>query len=177
MPAGEADTRIQTGRIKDARGRLVSQLDPVTMHVLRQHDVIEADELRAIAGEPGVRISGMERAWLVVGLIGALCVISLFTIGVVTGNFRQAFYAKSSGLLFLGSMPLIAWYSIKKARFGKVAATMLKYMRCPHCGYSLRMLPVDADDGCTVCPECGCAWNLGTVRPDPAQDRNVQARS
>jgi transcription initiation factor TFIIIB Brf1 subunit/transcription initiation factor TFIIB len=37
---------------------------------------------------------------------------------------------------------------------------MLKHRRCPHCGYDIRGLPVDPQDGATVCPECGCAWEL-----------------
>ena len=31
--------------------------------------------------------------------------------------------------------------------------------RCPSCGYDLLNLPV-ADDGCSVCPECGAAWRV-----------------
>ena len=44
--------------------------------------------------------------------------------------------------------------------FGNVMAAMLKHLRCPHCGYDIRELPVDPKDGATVCPECGCAWKL-----------------
>ena len=49
---------------------------------------------------------------------------------------------------------------IKRSRFGKVAVAMLMRLRCPHCGYDLRLLPTDPADGATVCPECGCAWQL-----------------
>ncbi|MBU0616260.1 MAG: hypothetical protein KKI02_00940 [Planctomycetes bacterium] len=43
------------GRIRDARGRLVTQLDPVMLHVLHRHNVIEADALDEIVEdlEPG----------------------------------------------------------------------------------------------------------------------------
>jgi transcription initiation factor TFIIIB Brf1 subunit/transcription initiation factor TFIIB len=49
---------------------------------------------------------------------------------------------------------------------------MLEHRRCPHCGYDLRMLPTDPDDGSTVCPECGCAWGLDepTAGGDCASD-------
>ncbi len=147
-------------RIKDARGRKVTQLDPVALHLLRRHDVIEADALRAIANEKGVRITGAERASLFGGVLGALLVISLFTIALITGGIRNAPLAKSAGLIHLCSIPWIVWYAIKRRRFGKVAAAMLKYSRCPHCGYDLRLLPTDPGDGATVCPECGCAWQL-----------------
>jgi len=148
------------GRVKDARGRKVTQLDPVALHLLRRHDVIEADVLRAIAHEKGVRIAGKERIPLVAGVVGALLVISLFTIALITGGIRNAPLAKSAGLVYLCSIPWIVWYAIKRRRFGKVAAAMLKYSRCPHCGYDLRLLPTDSGDGATVCPECGCAWQL-----------------
>lgn len=32
---------------------------------------------------------------------------------------------------------------------------------CTSCGYDLRLLPTQPEDGTTVCPECGCAWELG----------------
>lgn len=151
----------QAGRIKDARGRKVTQLDPVVMYLLRRHHWIEADAPRAIANEKGVRITGVERASLFVGVVGALLVISLFTIALITGDIRNAPYANSAGLIYLCSSPWIVWYASKRRRFGHVAAAMLKCSRCPHCGYDLRRLPTDPADGATVCPECGCAWQLG----------------
>ncbi len=152
--------RFRPLRIKDARGRKVTQLDPVAMHLLRRHDWIEAGVLRAIAHEGGVRITRTERASLIVGVLGALLVISLFAHAALTGDIRGAPFAKSSSLIFLCAIPLSAWYRIKRSRFGKVAAAMLKYLRCPHCGYDMRLLPTDPADGATVCPECGCAWRL-----------------
>lgn len=152
--------RFRPRRIKDARGRKVKQLDPVAMHLLRRHDWIEADVLRAIAHEEGVGITRMERTSLIVGVLGALLVISLFAHAVLTGDIRDAPLAKSSSLIFLCAIPLTAWHRIKRSRFGKVAAAMLKYLRCPHCGYDLRLLPADPADEATVCPECGCAWRL-----------------
>lgn len=166
MDQGERRLARSAGRIRDARGRLVTQLDPVALYLLRQHSVINADALRAIAHEQGVRITGRERAALIVGIVGALLVISLFTYAVLTGDIRSAPIAKSSGLLLLCSIPLYAWHSTKRSRFGKVGAAMLRHLRCPHCGYDLRGLRADAGDGATVCPECGCAWRLGQARAD-----------
>ena len=148
------------GRITDTRGRRVTQLDPVALHLLRRHSVIEADVLRAIANEKGVKITRAERIPLIVGICGALLVITLFAHALITGDIRDAPYAKSAGLLYLCALPWIMWYALKKKRFREVAAAMLKYSRCPHCGYDLRMLPTDPRDGATVCPECGCAWKL-----------------
>ncbi len=150
----------KAGRIKDARGRKVTQLDPVALRLLRQHDVIDADQLQAIANEDGVRITGGGRAALIVGICSALLVTGLFTYALITGDIRNAPIAKSSGLLYLCSLPWIIWFAIKLKRSGYIEAAMLRHRRCPHCGYDLRMLPVDPEDHATVCPECGCAWAL-----------------
>jgi hypothetical protein len=151
----------KAGRIKDARGRKVTQLDPVALRLLRQHDVIDADALQAITNEDGVRITRGERAALITGICCALLVIGLFTHALITGDISNARTAKTVGMLYLCSIPWIIWFGIKRKRFGHVAAAMLRYRRCPHCGYDLRMLPVDSEDNATVCPECGCAWILG----------------
>jgi hypothetical protein len=151
-------------RIKDARGRSVTQLDPIGMYLLRQHEVIDADVLRDIAHERGVRITAKERAGLIVGVVSALLVIGLFTHGFFTGDLYGATYAKSASLIFMCTIPWIIWRSIRHARFSQVTTVMLKYSRCPHCGYDLRLLPPDSTDGTTVCPECGCAWRLEDSR-------------
>lgn len=152
--------RQKAGRITDARERKVTQLDPIALYLLRQHDVIDADALRAIANEEGVRIKGGERAALIGGICGALLVIFLFAHALISGDIRDATSAKSVGLLYLCSIPWIIWFGVKRKRFGNVAAAMLKHLRCPHCGYDIRGLPTDSEDGATVCPECGCAWKL-----------------
>ena len=150
----------RAGRIKDARGRAVTQLDPVALFIFRQHHVIDAETLQVIAHEKGVRISVWERSALIGGVCGALLVICLFTFALISGDIRNAPYAKSAGLLYLCSFPWIIWFGTKFRRFGNIAAAMLKWRRCPHCGYDLRSLPTDPADGATVCPECGCAWKL-----------------
>ena len=151
------------GRVKDVRGRRVTQLDPVAMRLFHQHDGIDADALRAIANEEGVRIKGGERVALIGGICGALLVIFLFSYEVITGGILDALSAKTGGFFYLCSMPWIIWFGIKRKRFGNVAASMLKYLRCPHCGYYLRGLPIDPADGATICPECGCAWRLEDI--------------
>ncbi len=39
---------------------------------------------------------------------------------------------------------------------------MLRAARCPACAYSLQEIVADPADGCTVCPECGSVWRIGT---------------
>lgn len=158
-----APKRQHVGRIKDARGRTITQLDPVAIYLLRKHDWLEAGVLQAIVREKGVAVTGVERVLLGVTVIGALLVIGFFSYEGLTGGIRDAPVAKFSSLIFLCSIPFVAWYRLKLLRFGKVAAAMLKYTRCPHCGYDIHGLPVDAHDGATICPECGCAWLLPGV--------------
>lgn len=43
--------------IKEAHGRRVTQLDPVAMHLMRKHDVIDATNLKIIAREIGSGLS------------------------------------------------------------------------------------------------------------------------
>lgn len=147
-------------RIRDARGRKVTQLDPVTMHLLRRHDVIEAGVLRAIVGEKGVRITARERASLIVGIVGLLLIGGLFITELILGGLTDAPYAKHASVAFFALLPWVFWFNIKRSRFGKIAAAMLKHGRCPHCGYDLKNLPIDDSDGATVCPECGCGWRM-----------------
>lgn len=164
MAAIDPTPRHTHGYIRDARGRRATQLDPVALYLLRRHQVIEADALRAIANEKGVRITARERAALLGGLCGVLLVIGLFTHALITGDIRDATYAKTASLLWFCSVPWILWFALKRRRFGAVAAAMLKHRHCPHCGYDLRRLPVDPADGATVCPECGHAWILAARR-------------
>jgi hypothetical protein len=161
MAEREPSVLVRHWRIADARGRKVSQVDPVALYLMRQHDVIKPDVLRAIAHEKGVRISPGERLSLIGGVLCVLLVIGLIIQSLISGDFDDAPLARSSSLLMFCLFAWIYWLRAKWARFGNIAAAMLKHGRCPHCGYNLRHLPVEAADGATVCPECGCAWKLG----------------
>ena len=160
MTSNESSESRKTGRIKDARGRSVKLLDPVSMYFLRRHSVMQPDVLKAIANEKGVQIATAERVSMIGGILGAMLVIGFFAHGIYSGDIRDAPYAKLSGLVFMCGMPWLFWYRTIRARHESIAAAMIKYLRCPHCGYDLRLLPADAADGATVCPECGSAWRL-----------------
>ena len=54
MAEEKSSQRQRARRIKDTRGRNVTQLDPVSMHVLRQRDAIDAETVRQLAVEIGV---------------------------------------------------------------------------------------------------------------------------
>jgi len=137
----------------------VKPLDPLAMHLLHQHHLIEAGVLRDIANEPDVKITVAERASLIVGVVTLLLVCCLLFYSIFVGDLGEAPYAKTSSVLLFAFMAWLAWARIRMARFGKVATAMLRHHRCPHCGYELANLPA-AEDGLTVCPECGCAWRM-----------------
>ena len=164
MPDRKPPKSKRQRRIRDARGRSVKPLDPVAMYLLRQHDRIEADVLQAIAQEKGVRITAKERASLIVGVVALLAVATLFVHSLIVGAYGGAPFARTSSLVWFSILPWAFWMRMKWIRHGKVAAAMLEYLRCPHCGYDLRLLPTDPRDGATLCPECGCAWELGGSR-------------
>ena len=161
MARPESQASPQRGRIVDARGIRVTQLDPIALLLLHKYDIVDADSLRTIADTKGVRVTRGEKAALIGGACAALLVIALFVYALISGDIRDATIAKSSGLLYLCSVFWIIWFAIKRKRFKYVAAAMLEQRRCPHCGYDLRSLPTEASDGVTICPECGCAWQLG----------------
>jgi hypothetical protein len=122
--------------------------------------VIEADVLQAIMHEKGVRVTKKERVSLAVGIGGVLIIGGFFIRSLIVESFAAATYARTSALIYFVLVLWVFWVGMKRSRSGKVAAAMLKYARCPHCGYDLRLLPTDPVDGATVCPECGCAWKL-----------------
>jgi hypothetical protein len=161
--------------IKDARGRKVVPLDPVELRLLRQHEVIPSELLRAMAKQIGVGLATVNRVALVMTLLCTVC----FAVGAID-HIRRGLSGTidTRGLsvnvvLFictLGTLFLI-WIGTRRVRFQRIARVMLKHLRCPHCGYGIRGLPTAPDDGATVCPECGCAWKVddhrGTVSDVP----------
>lgn len=161
----DAPTKLQqAGRVKDARGRIVTQLDPVIMQRFHRPGVIEPQALHRIAAEVG---SGLTRAsrigfWLIlIGLaaLGLALVVNLVLLASQKVEFSEVtrrltpFSGTWFGLFIL-------WVSARGARHQRITKIMLAHHRCPHCGYDLRLLPPDPSDGATVCPECGCAWNI-----------------
>jgi hypothetical protein len=62
---------------------------------------------------------------------------------------------------------LLWWFTRGRQRAAEAMATE---GRCPSCAYDIAQLPV-ADDGCTICPECGGAWRVGCVPFSPHAGR------
>jgi hypothetical protein len=152
-------------RIEDARGRKVTQLDPIAMHLLRRHALVPAEELREIAEETDRRWTKWGHVIILgyaVGLLLAWGGMSYYMLFVSTSRRLDMvtilFYALQPVFLFGGF--LMGWLIGARERFPRIRLVMLKHRRCPHCGYNLRGLPPCPDDDATACPECGCAWRL-----------------
>jgi hypothetical protein len=155
----------RTRHLKDARGRRVTQLDPVSMRLVRQHDVIPAETLRKLAAEVGVGWPTLVKLTffvMLVFLVVCLLVILVWLARdlVSRGTGLDAFANRLSVLIPPLAALLMIWFVSARVRFKRIRSIFLKYNRCPHCGYDLRLLPTDPADGATICPECGCAWQL-----------------
>jgi hypothetical protein len=164
MNEKESPPLQQAGRFKDARGKPVTLLDPYLLHKLRRHDVIPAEPLGKIARGIG---SGWAKAGRVIFTIVwpvVLVCLAVAHVGKWGGGF--AVHPRELRLwivllLCFAVNVVLVWFFSRSGRLERVCRVMLKHLRCPHCGYDLRMLPTDPKDGATVCPECGCAWRLG----------------
>ena len=161
---GSSMTR-RAGRIKDARGRPVSRLDPVKLYLLNQHSIIPADALRSIADQllPGARrqrlfqVLSVALGFLVV-VGGTIIYFRYFSTWKGFDPVNMTIYAIQVVVILSG--PLLVFRLAKAKYVSRVVSVMLEHRRCPHCGYDLHGLDIDEADGCTVCPECGCAWRL-----------------
>jgi hypothetical protein len=150
--------------IRDARGRKVTQIDPVELHLLRRHAVIDAESLRPIAEEVGSGLDEKARRFVPV-LVGGLVLVALALVVMVIayaieGNVWDIISPRSIALFNVWFFAMVFWTQAKQGRFGRIKRIMLRHHRCPHCGYDLRGLPADPEDGTTACPECGCAWQV-----------------
>ena len=162
---GQPEPR-RAGRITDARGRRVTQLDPVTLRLLRSRGSIPPEQLREIAGAIGL---GWRRYvwWGRIVLVGVwvfllaqiirLLAFRLSKPGPVTVTDIGVAAAVVASVVFPAWS---LWLGLRRNRTERTCWFMLSCRRCPHCGYDIRGLPTDYEDGATVCPECGCAWRL-----------------
>jgi hypothetical protein len=173
--------RTRLTHIKDARGRKVTQLDPVELRLLRRHDVIDAEALRAMAGEIGSGLTDQQRKLFrvfAVALAILFLVLIIHTVDVcIHGRWLEIFDFSRVALLNMVVWPILVWVRARQVRFRKIRRVMLAHHRCPHCGYDLRGLPPDEKDGAVVCPECGCAWKVSDDGKQAQRHEGTEARS
>jgi hypothetical protein len=139
------------------------------MHILRQRGAMSPDVLGDIAWQVGIGITKANRALWWISLVGVLAfcllapvLIVMFVKGWINRPSLVASFLPPS-TVWLGLLAL--WLGTRSVRHQRIGTVMLRNLRCPHCGYDIRGLPTDPDDGATVCPECGCAWALDKAGP------------
>ncbi len=154
---------VWKSHVIDARGRKIKQLDPVSMYFLRQHDLIDRDALQKIAEEigPGRSTTATRSFWILEGLTILFMTMVIVRSIVRKTSLDPVAFALMIATIIAVAMGLQIFFSdARRNRHHRVKRVMLDNRRCPHCGYDLQNLPVDDIDRATVCPECGCAWNL-----------------
>jgi hypothetical protein len=155
--------------IRDARGREVSQLDPVRLHLLRRPGAIEADVLDRIVEELQPGMAKVRPVLVIAAAVGVVLALGGLVVSVMLDGRQGAWKDLASTVtspavyattLFWVVFVPVVFVQQRRKRRGRVSAVLISFRRCPHCGYSLQGLPVDPSDGATVCPECACAWRL-----------------
>ena len=162
------DKAIDRGHIKDARGKSVTLLDPYALNLLHRHDVIPAEPLGEIARGIGSGWARKHRVACLITWVLPLTVIAITWIAKWYRGIPLSTRERNIVMILVANYALgvcIIWWWARRNRLKRVWKVMLKHLRCPHCGYDLRLLPTAPEDGATVCPECGCAWMLHETPP------------
>lgn len=89
-----------------------------------------------------------------VGLICAFGVVALMILGV-----KFPTWANSVFILIVLPLTILLTRIFIVICMRWQCAWIVANGRCGSCGYDLAKLPI-AEDGCTICPECGAAWKL-----------------
>lgn len=103
--------------------------------------------------------AGLSRMLLLLGwLLGLMLLWSFWT--APTGKRTIGRAIGLASVIVLGVLFWYFWYKRRRSVFERRLVERGKAARaCPACGYGLGEC-VAAEDGRTVCPECGGAWNL-----------------
>ena len=171
MAAEEQHGSVGKGRVTDACGRRVTQLDPVVMHLLHRHDVIPAEDLRTIATaiDP-LEVKRRPRAALLTPIWIILWYVAFFGYFYIFKRWRgwDPVLMMFAAFYFLFPIALLWFGSLKarRARWERIRRIVLEHHYCPHCGYNLRGYPTDTSNDTIVCPECGCAWGVPDSQPE-----------
>ena len=153
----------QTRRFRGAHGKPVTLLDPYELNLLRRYEVIPAGTLQSIAGEVGFGLPKWQRRGYLACITTFFgCVVFLVIWKLVRGTgvdaLERVLWPFNLTVFAIGALQF--WHSARRGRTKRICSVMLQHLRCPCCGYDLRLLPTDPTDDATVCPECGCAWKL-----------------
>jgi hypothetical protein len=177
MAEAARSERRRVIRAEDARGRPVTLLDPYELNLLRRHDVIPAETLQLIADKVGFGLPKWQhRGYIACVLIFLACIAFLIVWKLIRRSgidtLERVLWPANLVVFAIGAVQF--WRSGRRARAKHICAIMLEHLRCPHCGYDIRSLPADPADHTTVCPECGCAWQIACdTTANDAKPENV----
>ena len=163
MTEAEIPKPAKTKYLRDARGRSVTLLDPYELNLLRRYEVIPAETLRLIARQLGFGQPKWQRRTyiaIVSAFLGIWAFLFIWEAIRRSGFDTLARVLGVAGFMLFVVSAVVFWRGGRRARARHICAIMLRHLRCPHCGYDIRGLPSAPEDGATVCPECGCAWQL-----------------
>ncbi len=144
------------------------------MYLLHRHNEgIPREVLNELAREIGIGRPVESRFGLWGGGVAFACALLLLASALtqlIKGSMLFGEFVRRA-FLYQGIwvVPFMFWRAARNSRFDRIRRIMLRYLCCPHCGYDLRMLPGDEKDGTTVCPECGCAWELPSEAKIPRE--------
>ncbi len=132
------EKQLRTGHAHattDARQRPVSVLDPIRMHLLRQHNPIPTESLAAIPRElvPGLRRGWRVQLWVFLLMAAGGFGIGLLHIRVSGAPLHEYLYILPGLVLYVIALASI-WYGFRMTRLRHVKDVLLRHLRCPHCG-------------------------------------------
>lgn len=105
------------------------------------------------------RFFGLKNTTVIAIGVGFIVMLFLFKLLPIGWPSEGSVGAVVLTLITFGIVPILA-VGIAGRPKSIVIDTLREHARCPACVYNLAGCPVAADDGCTVCPECGAAWRL-----------------
>ncbi|GMV27733.1 MAG: hypothetical protein AMXMBFR58_37640 [Phycisphaerae bacterium] len=158
------------GIARDAAGKPVTIMDPGVDWLLGSNDRIERETLDAIMADLGVADRSARRVILTgLGTLAVLIVLAIAGIAIdIAIEGQAAWNDLVKSLAFTGPAVLLMLAAgvaaplvvARRARLKGTRAALLRHGRCPHCGYGIAGVPVDAGTGHTICPECSSAWHV-----------------
>lgn len=150
-----SERESQTISMTDDRGQTVPVVfDGLTKAGTKDPVIRARTALRMTSGY------GLVRMLITLGWLLAL--MALWSFWIAPSSKQTIGRAIGFGILMVGGV--VFWYFWYRRRRVVFVTRLIERGRearvCAACGYGLGECAA-AEDGCTVCPECGAAWNLG----------------
>ena len=161
--------RKWVGKVQDDRGasfvpRPDQEAKPASLRLLSRAEATERQLGPVQSRSATYRIELLKRdatiqAWPIALVLGGAVFIAA-CISAATGELDNPAITLPAALL-IGLLIALGWYDDRR-RVTKIKSALATLPpACLACRYELSGIP-RADDGCTVCPECGAAWDFET---------------